>query len=127
MKILLFGQLASAAKTNSFELTFAGKESSVAVIKNIIFDRFPKLEKQVFRMAVNQEIVGDAFSVKDSDEIALLPPMSGGNFSYLATKKITKKMINQILNTTHDSCGSVITFRGIVRADKKRKDVYVTT
>jgi molybdopterin converting factor small subunit len=36
------------------------------------------LEKEIFFIAVNQEIVDKNIKLKDSDEVALLPPISGG-------------------------------------------------
>ncbi len=54
--------------------------TSVAALKQQLSVLFPRLGEYVPSMmvAVNGELVGDDASVGEADEVALLPPISGG-------------------------------------------------
>lgn len=39
---------------------------------------FPGFEKQVFAIAVNQQLVSENTALSAGDELALMPPYSGG-------------------------------------------------
>lgn len=52
---------------------------SVAALKELLEERFPELKKLTsFRIAVNKEYADDAIILKPGDEIAIIPPVSGG-------------------------------------------------
>jgi Molybdopterin converting factor, small subunit len=119
VKILLFGRLLSIIDRKNLELTVQGSECEVREIKKILFQKFPKIEKETFRIVVNQEICDESQTVKDGDEIAFLPPISGGAFSYLTRKKITHGFVKKISNIKNPSCGSVLIFEGKIRRDEE--------
>ena len=73
--VLLFGMLAEKASCSS------------AVIENIkdldelvtnLKAKFPFLENATYAIAVNQTVINGNIKLNDNDEIALLPPFSGG-------------------------------------------------
>ncbi len=55
----------------SLKQFFIALEEAIPSMKSI--------HHQTFRVAVNQELVGEEAWIRDGDEIALLPPFSGGS------------------------------------------------
>lgn len=52
--------------------------ASVGDLWDALRARYPALEGQRLRFAVNQEYVDNAHTLDDNDELALIPPVSGG-------------------------------------------------
>lgn len=73
--ILLFGQMTEAAGTNKVQIPNPGDLEGV---KQALFSLFPELEKHLFKIAVNQELVSGNPAIGADDEIAFLPPFAGG-------------------------------------------------
>jgi molybdopterin converting factor small subunit len=74
VKIQLFGQLKQIAGTA--ELTTDAADTDELVKEMII--RFPKLENLPYLIAVNRNIVQGNTPITEGEELALLPPYSGG-------------------------------------------------
>jgi molybdopterin synthase sulfur carrier subunit len=55
------------------------KDAEVAGLKQVLEERYPKL-KQIasYMVAVNNEYAGDGQALTELDEIAIIPPVSGG-------------------------------------------------
>ncbi len=55
-------------------------EITVSQMKKIIFETFPNLKKLniPFFVAVNYKFAKDSSTIKTKDEVALIPPISGG-------------------------------------------------
>ncbi len=51
---------------------------SVADLWDLLQARYPALEGQRLRFAVNQAYVDNAYTLHENDELALIPPVSGG-------------------------------------------------
>lgn len=53
---------------------------SLASIKSLLGERFPQLEElwPAMAIAVNEEVSDSDRSLKDGDEVILIPPVSGG-------------------------------------------------
>lgn len=53
---------------------------TLATLKTLLVDRHPRLEDVMtaVRFAVNQEFALDDTALHDGDEVALVPPVSGG-------------------------------------------------
>lgn len=75
MKVFFFGRLKDITGTKTIELENFRKLSE---LKEFLFHKFPELRKQTFSISVNFEIVSEDIELKENDEIALLPPISGG-------------------------------------------------
>lgn len=54
--------------------------STVAALRAVLAERFPQAAQYLAhcRVAVEQEFVGDEAALHDGDEVALIPPVSGG-------------------------------------------------
>ncbi|MGH2852376.1 MAG: molybdenum cofactor biosynthesis protein [Solirubrobacteraceae bacterium] len=67
------------------------------------------------RMAVNLEVVEPTTRLRAGDEVALLPPVSGGSGSHA---RVTDEPLEPVAVTDrvrHPSAGAVVTFEGTVR------------
>ncbi len=75
MKIKTFGKLTDIINKELvvvFPLT-------IADFKPLLLKEFPELKNMDFGIAVNHQLLHDAdYILNESDEIALLPPFSGG-------------------------------------------------
>lgn len=72
--VLLFGQLAEICSQNNF--VFEAKDTD-AVCEKLKVD-FPELKQLSFALAVNQIMIIGNTKLKAGDEVALMPPYSGG-------------------------------------------------
>lgn len=75
IKILAFGPIKEITRWE--EHLFQNILETDSLLKKLI-DLFPDLEKFTFQMAVNSDIITQKTYLKNGDEIALLPPFSGG-------------------------------------------------
>lgn len=54
-------------------------EATVANLKHFLETQFPRLKKlATYMIAVNSEYAYDTLSIHERDEIAIIPPVSGG-------------------------------------------------
>jgi len=75
LQIKYFGMLIEATNCAEETLEFSG--STVDQLLSQLKEKYPHLKNMDFKVAVNQEIVGESVKIERS-EIALLPPFSGG-------------------------------------------------
>jgi molybdopterin synthase catalytic subunit len=91
--------------------------------------RFPRLNElsKVLLLAVNQEIASRSKSLKEGDEVAFLPPVSGGcerDFYVLTRSAIPTADLARQLKAPED--GAVVVFEGIVRNNSRgRRTLYL--
>lgn len=79
VKVKLFAVYQEIYKQEEISLNIPEK-SQVKDILKIIIQEKPSLKnwENITKLAVNLEFVTPDFEVKDGDEIALIPPVSGG-------------------------------------------------
>ena len=76
--VLFFGIARDFAGSRSMKFDFP-KDTSVKSIRSSLEQRYPALNGlKRYAVAVNNEYAGDDVVVNDGDEIAILPPVSGG-------------------------------------------------
>jgi len=91
--------------------------------------RFPRLAEISASLvaAVNQEIADRQRQLRDGDEVAFLPPVSGGtgdDFCRLTRDPISTDDLSQQLKAPQD--GAVVVFEGIVRDNSRgKKTLYL--
>lgn len=78
IKVLLFGQAAELAGTRHLDLEFAQSACTDDLIQ-ILGEKFPSLVAAIpFSIAVNRKYINENMTISSNDEIALIPPVSGG-------------------------------------------------
>ena len=126
--VLYFGMLKdlSGCGRESLEL---GEGSTVADAFRLLRSRASNENDAVWSslaVAVNSEYAGVATVLKDGDELALLPPVSGGTGVNVALQreKIDAEEVVAALKAGED--GAVVVFDGIVRNNTRgRKTLYL--
>lgn len=78
LRIFLFGWVRESLNDSSLLLELP-ENSRVGDLRNFFVVRIPPLgEPGLLRIAVNHEYVEDDHLLKTGDEIAIIPPVSGG-------------------------------------------------
>jgi molybdopterin synthase sulfur carrier subunit len=77
VSILAFGIAKEILGTNQLVVDFEGSTSQD--LKNILESQFPRLQQlSSYLIAVNNEYVSDVTEISSNDEIAIIPPVTGG-------------------------------------------------
>ncbi len=79
LSIKLFASLRQAMDSDEIKINIEN-EVTVSQMKKIIFETFPNLKKLnvPFFVAVNHKYATDSVVIVPKDEVALIPPVSGG-------------------------------------------------
>jgi len=75
MKLLLFGMLATEINKTCIEIE---PVKDVGMLRRWMRDKFPAIASNCYMIAVNRCKADDATLLRETDEIALLPPFAGG-------------------------------------------------
>lgn len=131
VKVLFFGLLRDLVSAREEQLAIA-EGARVRDVFDHFAARFPKLSEMSnsIVMARNQEFADLASPVADGDEIAFLPPVSGGtgpwthqvsdpagHFFALTRQPIDTRALTDMVRRGED--GAVIAFEGVVRNNSK--------
>ena len=77
VNVLAFGIAKEIFGTNHLAIEFEGRTSQD--LKSFLEKQFPRLTQlPAYMLAVNSEYASDETEVKTDDEIAIIPPVSGG-------------------------------------------------
>ena len=79
-KVRLVARLAERAGTREAEVEL-GEGLTAAGVFDVLVQRYPSLAgfETIVRFAVNSAYVPASHPVRDGDEVALIPPVSGGS------------------------------------------------
>ncbi len=75
VKVLFFGVLAEISGTECKHYTDV---RSLGDLKLRLIDDFPEIAHYSYRISLNNELTDNDPSLKDGDELALMPPFAGG-------------------------------------------------
>jgi molybdopterin converting factor subunit 1 len=78
MRILLFAGLAEAVGQREVSLPEEFVPRTVGALEAALREQLPQLAGRTFRVAVNRTYRRAEEAVAEGDEIALIPPVSGG-------------------------------------------------
>lgn len=78
MRVLLFAGLAEAVGRPLLDLPDRDAPATVGALESRLREAHPELAAWSFRVAVNQSYATPGDPVAPGDEIALIPPVSGG-------------------------------------------------
>ncbi len=128
IEVLLFGIAHDVAGFASERLELP-EGTRVADLRTRYNARFPQFAQMAgaLLVSVNQEFAEPSRVLKDGDEVAFLPPVSGGapeDFFGLTRDVIPTSALAESMKTPED--GAVVVFEGIVRNNSKgRKTLYL--
>ena len=78
IKLVAFGIAKEILKTSTLNFPLNG-EQNIGELKQVLIDEYPEFEKlRSLRFAVNEDYQEDSYSIQPSDEIVIIPPVSGG-------------------------------------------------
>lgn len=78
IKVLAFG-IAKDIFQNAFAEVDANDDMTVADLKAIIEEKYPRLKLlKSYMIAVNNAYANDELIISSTDEVAIIPPVSGG-------------------------------------------------
>jgi MoaE-MoaD fusion protein len=117
VQIRLFAQLRERAGTDSIEAELAEGATVADALREL--GSGPPLDELLarlpVRMAVNRELVGVETALHAGDELALLPPVSGGGGPHVrvSDEPLDAARITDLVR--RPGAGAVVTFEGTVR------------
>ena len=126
VQVLFFGQLRDLTGRSAETLPLADRATLRDVLQHYS-DKYPSIHKLASSLAlsVNQEYASSDTSLRDGDEVALLPPVSGGAVrAGITCEKIDPHEIVPSMERPED--GAIVMFDGIVRDNSRgRKTLYL--
>jgi MoaE-MoaD fusion protein len=136
VQILFFGMLKELAGRASDTIELA-EDASVADVLRHYESQIPRLKESLssLALAVNQQYAGSDTKLNAGDEVALLPPVSGGTSgdSPDTTMRRHARIVREAIQTpatvqglTRVEDGAVLAFEGVVRNQTRgRKTMYL--
>lgn len=126
VQVLLFGSLKDLSGESTIEVELPDG-ASVRDLLEACEQRFPAMKKLLpsVAVAVNQQYSGSSGRLKAEDEIALLPPVSGGKpRAVIVRDRIDTQAVLQRMKQPED--GAAVVFEGVVRNQTRgRKTLYL--
>ncbi len=77
VKVKLFASSRELVGESEVKVSLAD-QTTVGNLRKKIVEMYPALSKITFVIAVNHKVVDDSIIINHSDEVAILPPVSGG-------------------------------------------------
>ncbi|HFB52332.1 MAG TPA: hypothetical protein ENJ48_01440 [Anaerolineae bacterium] len=123
--VKFFARYKELAGTAAAVITLTG-DSTVATLLAALEQKFPalKLTPERTLISINQEFGTADSTLRDGDEVAIFPPVSGGSDSQkfaLTDQPIAPDTVTQMV--VHPHTGAVVTFTGVVRDNSEGKSV----
>lgn len=124
INVLFFGAAREVVDKNPFPLTLTTDgPTTVARAFQQLVDKYPSLERfgRSLLFAVNQEYATLNTDLKDNDELAIFPPVSGGSHDFfeLTTEPIDVGSVAR--RVVLPECGATVTLDGFAREWTKGK------
>ena len=125
--VRLFARLREQAGTDVENIELRAG-STVADVYEAIQKLHPGLhaDRNAVRAALNQEFAGWDSVVSDGDEVALIPPVSGGAHGVGVLFEVTARPLDARRMETavaHKGAGAICTFTGVVRDSSRGRSV----
>ena len=126
LTVQLFANLAETCGARQIELCDLPQPLTAALVLDAFVDRFPQVDgmRDSIMFAVNAEYVSADHPVSVCDEVALIPPVSGGSDDDFF--KITQDVLDATALHTlvlSPQAGAVSLFMGVVRDNNLGRDV----
>src|ERR1044072_2097807 len=122
IRVLFFGAARDAVGANQMDLAVEAPATVSSAFQSLK-DRFEKLERfgRSLLFAVNQEYATPETTLKENDELAVFPPVSGGSHEFfeLTTEPIDVGAVAR--RVVLPECGATVTLDGYAREWTKGK------
>lgn len=129
VRVLFFGILKDLAGRDSDVLSLPESATAGDVIEH--YDNSPRMRGRLKSTAisVNQEYASPELELKPGDEVALLPPVSGGRAEDTAVVKLVRERIvphDIVPPSERPEDGAIVIFDGVVRNHSRgRRTLYL--
>lgn len=126
VKVLLFATLKDLAGEKQVMLSLPENNSTVDSVRQMLIQQYPHISENLRAAlaAVNEEFAFAGDTVKDGDEVAFFPPVSGGeNAAFPEIIRLADAPIDHdelIAAITIPATGAVCLFSGMVRGQTRR-------
>lgn len=125
INVLLFATLKDLAGQNRLSLILPDSAATVADVRHELITRYPQMQENLNSAiaAVNQEYAFAEDTVKDGDEIAFFPPVSGGSGDYPEIFRLADSPVDHdelVAAITIPATGAVCLFSGMVRGETQK-------
>lgn len=119
VRVLFLGPAKELTGRNEVVLTLP-EGASVATAISKLLREFPKLEDRLthYRFAINSDYADENTLLKDGDELALIPPVSGGSSETKVFVNVSPEPIDltSLLDfVASPQAGAIVSFVGTVR------------
>jgi molybdopterin synthase catalytic subunit len=114
INVRLFAVLRERAGSDSLELDL----DEGATVGDAIRALAPVAGEMPFRVAVNREYASDSTPIAEGDELAAIPPVSGGSATRLIRARVTSEPLDLPVLTGSvgdPAAGAIVTFQGVTR------------
>ena len=128
VKVLFFGAARDAVGHSDVDLLLGQESTSGKALENLV-EKYPQLARfgRSLLLAVNQEYTRGEVQLRDGDELAVFPPVSGGateaateqDFFELTTEQIDVGVVAR--RVVLPECGATVTLDGYAREWTKGK------
>ena len=121
VRVQLFAVLRERAGSDAVELDLADG----ATVAEAIAELAPVANGMPFRLAVNREYAPDDQAIAAGDELAAIPPVSGGAGPHVRVTEepLSADALSRLV--VRDEAGAVVTFHGVTReVDKLEYEAY---
>jgi len=128
--VLFFAAYRDLAQQSALELELADG-ANVADLRQLLAERFPALAKSIptALVAINKEYAFDQDRIPEQAEIAIFPPVSGGESDFPEFFAITEDALDLdalLERITLSSTGAACVFTGMVRGQTERDQPHET-
>ena len=116
IRVLFFGAARDVVDASSLELSVDAPATVSSAFRNLV-ERFPRLERfgRSLLFAVNQEYATPDTMLKENDELAVFPPVSGGSHDFFELTTDTIDVGEVARRVVLPECGATVTLDGYAR------------
>lgn len=120
VSVRLFAVLKERAGADRVEIEIAGDSASLVDLRAAIAQRVPAIAALLsqVRIAINEELASGTERISEKDDVALIPPVSGGSGAF-AIEENPIALDRVVRAVAHPSAGAICTFSGTVRDQTK--------
>lgn len=124
MTVRLFGQIREAVGAKELHVQLA-EGARAGALRALLAEKHPEFAAlgPRLRVSVNREFAADDAALGDGDEVAFLPPVSGGGGARATVAERPLDVGEVTARVAGPDAGGVVTFAGAVRERSRGRDI----